>query len=262
MASFQQSNIRLGRGAFGSVTVVKHIGQNKLYAMKNQYLDDMALEEVLVLSKVKGPHTVAMNSYFWVEPLQTRMYIVEEYYRGGSLYKFLEAIGGPLNTDECRFYAAQMLLAISRIHQQGIADFGIAERLLDNPSGVVRDWNYLGAELNYMSTYNWWNNFFNEKFLGLPTEQQEFIKELFSHTPINRAMEMKLKAHPWFKNYTPADWLAIENRKKPAPFTLVFDGETMVYQPTPFYGRQVPIQRAKKTYSLANFTPVVDSQEY
>lgn len=84
----------LGKGSFGSVSLVKRITDGKQYALKEMDVAHMnmrdrldQLNEIRVMASIYHPNIV---SYFETFVEGGKLYIVTEYANGGDLDKFIE----------------------------------------------------------------------------------------------------------------------------------------------------------------------------
>ncbi|RCH88940.1 hypothetical protein CU098_002028, partial [Rhizopus stolonifer] len=114
-------------GAFGKVTIVKS-KENDIYAMKtsnklkliNQMDRSSPMEERLIMSI-----TTDQNDH-WFPRLhasfqdENNLYLVMEYASGGDLQGLLERRSfKPFTEQEAKFYSAELILAVERLHQLG-----------------------------------------------------------------------------------------------------------------------------------------------
>lgn len=84
----------LGRGAFGSVDLVKHVDDNRLYAQKTVLLEDSEVGEDILFKEVyslrvnRHPFIVGVTDvYCLINP--RRLFIVLQYCEGGDLAKMI-----------------------------------------------------------------------------------------------------------------------------------------------------------------------------
>ncbi|GAN01721.1 Ser/Thr protein kinase [Mucor ambiguus] len=112
-------------GAFGKVTIVKSTQNNQIYAMKtsskakliNQMDRSSPMEERLILSNENEEWLPGLHASFQDEK---NLYLVMEYAPGGDLQGLLERRSfQPFNEQEARFYCAELILAVERVHQLG-----------------------------------------------------------------------------------------------------------------------------------------------
>ncbi|KAL1124457.1 hypothetical protein AAG570_001083, partial [Ranatra chinensis] len=111
----------IGRGAFGEVCVVKMRGTDKVYAMKILNKWEMLKraetacfqEERDVL--VYGDRNWITNLHYAFQD-ENNLYLVMDYYCGGDLLTLLSKFEDRLPEDMAKFYIAEMVLAISSIH--------------------------------------------------------------------------------------------------------------------------------------------------
>lgn len=114
----------LGKGSYGKVSLVKHNKDGKVYAMKmlrkehivkrNQV--DHTKTERNVLEAVNHPFIVTLHYAFQTPK---KLYMVLEYCAGGELFFHLSR-AGRFSEGRCRFYAAEICLAIEYLHSLDI----------------------------------------------------------------------------------------------------------------------------------------------
>jgi protein-serine/threonine kinase len=110
----------LGKGSYGKVMLVKNSGGNAVYAMKmlrkehivkrNQVEHTKA--ERNVLEAVNHPFIVTLHYAFQTPK---KLYVVLEFCAGGELFFHLSQ-AGRFSAGRCRFYAAEICLAIDYLH--------------------------------------------------------------------------------------------------------------------------------------------------
>ncbi|KAI8784639.1 serine/threonine-protein kinase MRCK alpha [Biomphalaria glabrata] len=112
----------IGRGAFGEVAVVKEKASENVYAMKILNKWEMLKraetacfrEERDVL--VYGDRRWITNLHFAFQD-DNYLYLVMDYYCGGDLLTLLSKFEDRLPEDMCKFYIAEMVLAINSLHE-------------------------------------------------------------------------------------------------------------------------------------------------
>ncbi|KAI9922103.1 hypothetical protein PsorP6_000520 [Peronosclerospora sorghi] len=180
----------IGRGACGKVLLVlKKDGADAghLYAMKvlkkewvmNKDLVTQTMAERRILQEADHPYIVQLKYAF---QNQDKLYMVMEYYSGGSLRQVLRR-RGRFSIKRARFYLAEILLAISHLHASNIlyrdlklenivitadgnvacTDFGLSKEEMDDnerTSSFVGTCEYLAPELimkeGYGKAVDWW----------------------------------------------------------------------------------------------------------
>ncbi|XP_059615804.1 serine/threonine-protein kinase Genghis Khan [Phlebotomus argentipes] len=112
----------IGRGAFGEVCVVRMIASNQIFAMKILNKWEMLKRAETACFKeerdvlVYGDRRWITNLHFAFQD-ETNLYLVMDYYCGGDLLTLLSKFEDRLPEDMTRFYIAEMVLAISSIHE-------------------------------------------------------------------------------------------------------------------------------------------------
>mmetsp|Transcript_11259 Transcript_11259/g.46985 ORF Transcript_11259/g.46985 Transcript_11259/m.46985 type:complete len:352 (-) Transcript_11259:832-1887(-) len=115
----------LGHGGIGRVFLVLLKGHNKLYAMKVLTKEEMiqrnkvkrVMTEREILATVNHPFIVTMYASFQT---MDRLCFVMEYCAGGEFFRVLQKQPKKrLKEDACRFYAAEVTLALEYLHHEG-----------------------------------------------------------------------------------------------------------------------------------------------
>lgn len=114
---------QIGQGAFGEIHLVRHKPTNQICALKTipklhiQRKDQrlQILTERDILSTTKYPHLVKLMYSF--QDKHT-LYLAMEYMPGGDLRTFLNS-NMPLALREIKFYALEMVFAVSSVHELG-----------------------------------------------------------------------------------------------------------------------------------------------
>ncbi|GFO48655.1 serine/threonine-protein kinase mrck alpha [Plakobranchus ocellatus] len=111
----------IGRGAFGEVAVVKEKCSENVYAMK--ILNKWEMLKRAETACFKEERDVLVNGdRRWITNLHyafqddNYLYLVMDYYCGGDLLTLLSKFEDRLPEDMCKFYIAEMVLAISSLH--------------------------------------------------------------------------------------------------------------------------------------------------
>ncbi|GFG29816.1 hypothetical protein Cfor_00242 [Coptotermes formosanus] len=111
----------IGRGAFGEVCVVKMKGSDKVFAMKILNKWEM-LKRAETACFQEERDVLVYGDRRWITNLHyafqddSNLYLVMDYYCGGDLLTLLSKFEDRLPEDMARFYIAEMVLAISSIH--------------------------------------------------------------------------------------------------------------------------------------------------
>lgn len=112
----------LGKGAYGTVLLVRHIATGKLYAQKQlkkaslittKKLVEQTLTERQILEAVRHPFVVKL---YYAFQDHKKLYLILEYAQGGELFMHLAA-EKMFSEDTAAFYMASLVLALSHLHQ-------------------------------------------------------------------------------------------------------------------------------------------------
>jgi protein-serine/threonine kinase len=114
----------VGKGSYGKVMLVKHKNENNVYAMKMLRKENVIKRNQVehtkternVLEAVSHPFIVTLHYAFQTPK---KLYFVLEYCPGGELFFHLSR-AGRFSEGRCRFYAAEILLAIEYLHRLNI----------------------------------------------------------------------------------------------------------------------------------------------
>ncbi|KAH9416425.1 hypothetical protein DERP_012853 [Dermatophagoides pteronyssinus] len=121
---FEQIKI-IGKGAFGQVSLVKSKHDEKMYAMKVLNKMEMIKRAEKACYKEERDILVNNNTNDWFTKLyyafqdSENLYLIMDYYIGGDFLTLLMKYDDTLPEDMCRFYAAEIILAISTLHALG-----------------------------------------------------------------------------------------------------------------------------------------------
>ena len=174
----------LGTGTFGKVKLVKHTPSGNTYAMKiiakqkvvayNQ--QEHVMNEKRLMEEIDHPFCVSCVATF---KDQDHLYMVLEFLAGGELFSLL-ARERRLKEDAASFYAAQVMLAFSYLHNLNIiyrdlkpenllidnkgfmkiVDFGFAKRIKDRTWTLCGTPEYLAPETirnkGHGKGVDWW----------------------------------------------------------------------------------------------------------
>lgn len=133
----------IGKGSFGKVFLVKEIKTSQMFALKVLKKDNIIKRnqvehtktERSVLGYVKHPFIVGMNMAF---QSRDKLYFVLDYCAGGELFFHLGKLG-KFTESRSRFYAAEIILAISYVHDLDIIYRDLKpENVLLDGSGHIR----------------------------------------------------------------------------------------------------------------------------
>ncbi|XP_003738050.2 RAC-beta serine/threonine-protein kinase [Galendromus occidentalis] len=149
----------LGKGTFGKVVLCRERSTDQLYAikiLKKQVVitkDEVAhtLTESRVLQTTKHPFLISLKYSFQTVD---RLCFVMEYVNGGELFFHLsrERI---FSEEKTRFYAAEILLALEYLHEQGIIyrDLKLENLLLDREGHIkIADFGLCKEDMTFGGT--------------------------------------------------------------------------------------------------------------
>ncbi|EPS74416.1 hypothetical protein M569_00341, partial [Genlisea aurea] len=177
----------VGRGAFGKVYQVKKKDTSEIFAMKvvrkDKILEKNQAEYLIserdILTKINHPFIVNLRCSFQTK---TRLYLVFDFINGGHLF-FQLIHQGLFREDLARIYAAEIVSAVSHLHENGImhrdlkpenilldaeghvmvTDFGLAKEFDVNKksNSMVGTIEYMAPEIiqakGYDKAVDWWS---------------------------------------------------------------------------------------------------------
>ena len=139
---FESLNI-IGRGAFGEVRVCRHKESGDIVAVKKMRKQDMHTKNQImhirtekeILQVAKSDWVVQLKYSFQDELF---LYLVMEFLPGGDFMSLLMK-KDILTEDECRYYIAQLILAIESIHKLNCIHRDLKpDNLLINKDGSIK----------------------------------------------------------------------------------------------------------------------------
>ncbi|KAF2769617.1 Pkinase-domain-containing protein [Teratosphaeria nubilosa] len=184
----------LGKGAFGTVHLVRQQASGRLYAQKQfkkasltvhkRLIEQTRTERAILESVNRHPFVVKL---FYAFQDHEKLYLILEYAQGGELFHHL-AMERMFTEDVAAFYMAEMILALEHLHQnvrviyrdlkpenclldsEGhllLTDFGLSKVALEEADGGSRANSVLGT-IEYMApevikgedydfTVDWWS---------------------------------------------------------------------------------------------------------
>uniref|UniRef100_A0A8H8CF56 non-specific serine/threonine protein kinase n=1 Tax=Psilocybe cubensis TaxID=181762 RepID=A0A8H8CF56_PSICU len=113
---------KIGAGAFGSICLVENRITGKKMAMKSLRRKDNTSEEInleiraLLRAQESGWFPKLLSTF--MDPVN--FYILMPFYPLGDLYTVMTSSGGCLSRELCRFYLAELILALQCLHKIGI----------------------------------------------------------------------------------------------------------------------------------------------
>ncbi|KAK4619975.1 Serine/threonine-protein kinase [Fulvia fulva] len=167
----------LGKGAFGTVHLVRQQASGRLYAQKQfkkasltvhkRLIEQTRTERTILESVNRHPFVVKL---FYAFQDQEKLYLILEYAQGGELFTHL-AMERMFSEDVAAFYLAEMVLALEHLHHnvrviyrdlkpenclldaEGhllLTDFGLSKVALDDDEDGSRANSFLGT-IEYMA---------------------------------------------------------------------------------------------------------------
>ncbi|KAI8139689.1 kinase-like domain-containing protein [Fennellomyces sp. T-0311] len=230
----------LGRGAYGKVSLCRHVETNRLYAMKVLKKASLFVHaknaqhtkaEREILEEVRHPFIVQLMYAFQTND---RLYLILEYAMGGELFTQMAA-EQMFSENVARFYIAELVLALEHLHSLGIVyrdlkpenclldaeghvlltDFGLSKQALGldgKANTICGTAEYMAPEIlmemHYDKSVDWWT-------LGiLMFEMLTGDASLFC-TPFRSANKKKTLD-------------AIQNKKLKVPYYITNDGKDLL----------------------------------
>ncbi|KAI7855446.1 serine/threonine protein kinase Psk1 [Circinella umbellata] len=225
----------LGRGAYGKVSLCRHVESNRLYAMKvlkkaSLFVHAKNAEhtkaEREILEEVRHPFIVQLMYAFQTND---RLYLILEYAMGGELFTQMAA-EQMFSENVARFYIAELVLALEHLHSLGIVyrdlkpenclldgeghvlltDFGLSKQALgpdDKANTICGTAEYMAPEIlmemHYDKSVDWWT-------LGI------------------LMFEMLTGDTPFRANNKKKTLDAIQNKKLMVPYYVTNDGKDLL----------------------------------
>lgn len=133
----------VGRGSFGKVMQVMKKDTNKVYAMKVMRKSVLVEKDQVnhtkaernILEKARHPFLVGLQYAFQTKE---KLYLVMDYVNGGELFYHLRHEGA-FDENRCRFYTAELVLALEHLHSLGIIYRDLkSENILLDESGHIK----------------------------------------------------------------------------------------------------------------------------
>ncbi|KAJ8524738.1 hypothetical protein ON010_g16378 [Phytophthora cinnamomi] len=183
----------LGKGSFGAVMLVRFKKDGRVFALKiikktNMDQADVqnAMEERQILQRIHHPYICGLVFAFQTNE---RLYLGMKYYAAGDLFYHLN-MKGRLGVKDAKLYGAELVLAISYLHELnilyrdlkpsnvmidseghiGVVDFGLSKQHIYGSSFGVKTLSgtaeYVAPEAlaqsadgsrNYGKAYDWWS---------------------------------------------------------------------------------------------------------
>eukprot|EP00920_Eleutheroschizon_duboscqi_P010321 GHVT01023968.1.p1 GENE.GHVT01023968.1~~GHVT01023968.1.p1 ORF type:complete len:388 (-),score=80.90 GHVT01023968.1:178-1248(-) len=133
----------IGKGAYGKVLLVRFKRDGQLLAMKMLRKDAIVLKNQVehtkaerhVLESIAHPFVVQLHYAFQTPK---KLYLVLEYCPGGELFFHLSR-AGRFSEERCRFYSAELILALEHLHEHHIVYRDLKpENVLLDEEGHIR----------------------------------------------------------------------------------------------------------------------------
>lgn len=115
----------IGFGNFGQVSVVKSKDDGSVYAMKTLNKIEMLRRAETACYKEERDILLHGSTHDWFTKLhyafqdETNLYLIMDYYIGGDLLTLFSKYDDFLPEDMSRFYSAQIVMAIAKLHDMG-----------------------------------------------------------------------------------------------------------------------------------------------
>lgn len=145
----------IGKGVIGKVFLVRKVDTRVVYAMKvirkssvvRQELQENIKTERLILEEIDHPFIARLCFSFQTKD---KLYLVTDYCSGGELFHHMTDVGFPYEL--CRFYAAELVLALEHLHRVKVAYRDLKpENILLEESGHLRITDFGLSKLNVVS---------------------------------------------------------------------------------------------------------------
>ncbi|CEG45544.1 agc akt protein kinase [Plasmopara halstedii] len=183
----------LGKGSFGAVMLVRFKKDGRVFALKIIKKNNMdqadvqnAIEERQILQRIDHPYICGLIFAFQTKE---RLYLGMKYYAAGDLFYHLN-VKGRLSVQDAKLYGAELVLAISYLHELnilyrdlkpsnvmidseghiGVVDFGLSKQYIYESNFGVKTLSgtaeYVAPEAlaqsadgtrNYGKAYDWWS---------------------------------------------------------------------------------------------------------
>jgi serine/threonine protein kinase len=236
----------LGKGTYGTVLLVKQRGTGRLYAQKQFKKASLVVHKKLVeQTKTERQILESVNKHPFVVKLfyafqdQEQLYLILEYGQGGELFTHLNT-EKMFSEDVAAFYMAEMLLAISHLHNdlgvvyrdlkpenclldaEGhllLTDFGLSKVSIEESEGcnsMLGTVEYMAPEVvlgkKYGKAVDWWS--FGALGYDLMTGNPPFRGQ--NHAKIQENIVKQKLVLPYFLSADAKDLLTRLLRKEPS----------------------------------------------
>ena len=220
----------LGKGAFGTVHLVREKATGRLYAQKQFKKASLRLKNSVVaqtmserqILELVNRHPFIVKLYYAFQD-QEKLYLILEYGSGGELFWHVNA-RDQFNEDEARFYVAETLLAVEHLHKnlkvvyrdlkpenclldaEGhllLTDFGLSKVAVEGEcKSILGTKDYMAPEVIKGKTYGYASDFWALGCFAfhLMTGQPPFFSANDAKTE-QKILHGKLKFPIWFSPY-------------------------------------------------------------
>ncbi|KAK4998385.1 hypothetical protein LTR66_002359 [Elasticomyces elasticus] len=235
----------LGKGAFGTVHLVKQVATGRLYAQKqfrkasltvHKRLVEQTRTERAILESVNR-HPFVVKLYYAFQDHE-KLYLILEYAQGGELFTHLQ-MERMFSEEVAAFYTAEMVLALEHLHQnvgvvyrdlkpenclldaEGhllLTDFGLSKVPLDGESckSILGTPDYMAPEvvqgIDYGKAVDWWSlgAIAHDMLTGTPPFQGP------NHAAVQKNIVKQTYKPPFFLGPDAKDLLTRLLRKEPS----------------------------------------------
>lgn len=149
----------VGRGSYGKVFMVEEKTTGRTFAMKvlkkGAISDERGKERVLterdIIMNIRHPYIVTLHYSFQTT---TKLFFILDFLNGGDLYTHIMNYG-KFKENRAKFYAAELILAIDHLHQNGIVyrDLKPQNIMLDN-EGHIKLTDFGLSKANFVDSQN------------------------------------------------------------------------------------------------------------